>query len=268
MKSTGVIYKVGDNIFSVKDKFIFTATSITAPSTCIDVKADHASDRLFVLDLGSGNLIITKLSDGSGIYTVTGFSTPWQLFLDLANNKIFVSDSTGYWCLNATTYAVITHIAGINATGLAIDLATNRIFLGGNANFIYVYNYATNAFISSFSISESICTGLFFDTANNRLLFFNGSYLKVIDGASLSPVQTVSGPGAMRSGAACYPLNTLYVCDGSQAQSILIYNLATLSLLQIVTKPYTANDFILPTNQIVQTSYGNPKLMFISSTPV
>ena len=93
--------------------------TITIDSTgvgLVDVKIDPATDTAYVADYDGGRVfVINNVSQKSGTYpadrTLTGLSNPNSLFLDVANDRLFVSNRDG-----ATSYSVgvVENMSSVN----------------------------------------------------------------------------------------------------------------------------------------------------------
>lgn len=82
----------------------------------VDVKIDPATDTAYVADYNGGRVfVINNVSQKSGTYapnrTLTGLSNPNSLFLDVANDRLFVSNRDG-----ATSYSVrvVENMSSVN----------------------------------------------------------------------------------------------------------------------------------------------------------
>jgi hypothetical protein len=83
-----------------------TITIDAAGVGLVDVKVDPATDTAYVADYdGNRVFVIDNVSQKNGIYapdrTLTGLSNPNSVFLDVANDRLFVSNRDG-----ATSYSV------------------------------------------------------------------------------------------------------------------------------------------------------------------
>jgi len=82
----------------------------------VDVKIDPATDSAYVADYDGGRVfVINNVSQKSGTYapdrTLTGLSNPNSVFLDVANDRLFVSNRDG-----ATSYSVrvVENMSSVN----------------------------------------------------------------------------------------------------------------------------------------------------------
>ncbi len=139
--------------------------TISGPSTRlfspVDVALDRTRDLLYVADSTSGIVVFANGSNASGnatpLHTLTLSFVPAAIFVDAANNRLFVADNSnnavqvfdGAAALNGTVTANRT-IAGIatqlnQPAGLQVDVAGRLIVSNFNGGNVTIYPNAATA---------------------------------------------------------------------------------------------------------------------------
>lgn len=157
-----------------------TSTEITTLSVGTNPDAifyDEFSKKIYVFNGWSSDATVIDPQTDKVVATIALGGKPETGVSD-GKGKIFVNSETTneVVVIDANTYTVINRFkinGGEEPSGLAIDRATNRLFIGcgGNATMV-VMDAANGTNLSSFKIGD--CDGMAFDPASKMIYASNG----------------------------------------------------------------------------------------------
>jgi len=114
--SQGTAIIAYDNVSASSSRQRTITIGPVAGAGLVDVKVDPATDTAYVADYDGGRVfVVNSVSQKNGTYapdrTLTGITNPNSVFLDVANDRLFVSNRDG-----ATTYSVrvVENMSSVN----------------------------------------------------------------------------------------------------------------------------------------------------------
>ncbi|QKJ28469.1 hypothetical protein HQ865_01400 [Mucilaginibacter mali] len=163
-KQGNILYKVGGNVFTIGDKYVYTGAPQTTTSTNAQrICWDSATNRIYVPNATNGTVQVINGSTFATITTITGI--PNATAVSVSNGKMYVLDGNGLlYNYNANTYVLLNtpiNIGGGN--GISIDpVASHNTAIAlkygsGTNGKAFIINTITDTITGSFQVDTGYC---------------------------------------------------------------------------------------------------------------
>ena len=176
-------------------------TDISVPGVPSGVAVNPASNRVYVSLHTSTGYAVAAIDGSSGtVIATTPVTWAFVLAVNVANGRVYTAGcdygqsplTCGVAVIDGTSDTVIATIPisavdqGIGLQGIAVNPATNRIYVSDDNNLkVHVINGDTNTIVAHVRMDRQQFLGLAVDTSTNQLLAaVNGDELAVINGSS------------------------------------------------------------------------------------
>ena len=208
----------------------------------LDISVDNTNQGCrssFDLDWYASQSIAT----GTALATITGVSQPYEVTPNLAANRFYVSSygSNSVLVYNATTYALIDTIPMTNATNMALNPTTNRLYVLQNGiGKVGVIDTNTDTVLAQVTGASSSVGGIVVDATTNTIYNANQSTqrVEIISGAT-NAVTTQTAPlgGALGKPAINTATHRLYVPNQSGGSLFVIDTTTNAVVATVVGTP-------------------------------
>ncbi|QKJ28421.1 hypothetical protein HQ865_01150 [Mucilaginibacter mali] len=182
------IYKNGSNIFRIGDKYTYTGTPVTTTTTSMRrIFWEPVNNRIYVPNATAGTVQVIDGVTLTTVATITGVSDASAVAVDIAKNRMYITDGSGtLYQYNPTTYAFIANLGSIGGgNGFSIDPVNNRAIgvTYGNPGTAFVIDTSTNTLVTSFAATT--CYAVAHDPVLPQYYLIDGSgYCRVYDKAT------------------------------------------------------------------------------------
>lgn len=185
------------DIVDPETDMVVDSISLPDPTVFMSV-VDHDAGILYVSSF-NGGVVVVDLTDNSVITSIPVDDTQ-SLALNTNTNRLYAANqTTGVDVIDTTTNTIIDTLpVGGSALGVAVDPATNRIFVGDFDNAqLDIFDGATNGLVDSYAIGAEPITVLFDELAGTVWVSQRGAGLvSEIDPATGPTGVSLALPGA------------------------------------------------------------------------
>lgn len=248
------IFKTGNNIYSVRDRFNYQILTSAVSANFNNVGGvvfdpNPANNRMFVSNRNANTVSVVNCSTLAITATITGFSAPLGMCWDTrtTNSNLFFVANYGnatFSIVNATTLQISQNVGGFggsNTSSVNIDVPNNKIILSnytsGTLSVINATTFAAIATIPNITSTTTSCVDPI--AANNRWLAYqyNNGQIITINSTTMTEVSRTA-VGAVPASGECIifdPVlanNRVLTTGGS---GVNLINATTLGLVSTIT---------------------------------
>jgi YVTN family beta-propeller protein len=183
-----------------------TLTKITVDRNPDFVAVNTTTNKIYSSNSAAGTVSVINGATNTRSATITVGSFPQGIAVNSATNQIYVALFSGtastVSVIDGNTNTVVTSIPVSGAEYVAVNAATNRIYVSDSDNTVRVIDGASNSVIATISLS-SVLEELAIDSVRNLIyvsMVGAPPTIEVIDGATNSIVNTFTA-GELPAGA-------------------------------------------------------------------